>query len=53
MVILAFYAGTVIGVLIGMFLMALLHMSKGVEDQEAESLTNIDAPVKDRRPFLT
>jgi len=41
MVMLYFYAGTVIGVLIGVFVMALLRMAKDVEDQKAEDLTNI------------
>ena len=37
----AFFGGTVIGALIGVFVMAVLRMSKDVEDQKAEDLTNI------------
>ncbi len=38
MAMLAFYAGTVIGVLIGVVLMALLSMAKDVEQQEEEDI---------------
>jgi Protein of unknown function (DUF3789) len=37
----AFCAGTFIGALIGVFVMALIRMAKDVEDQKAEDLTNI------------
>ena len=40
MVMLDFYAGTVIGLLIGMFIKALLLTAKDA-DQKAEDLTNI------------
>jgi predicted membrane-bound spermidine synthase len=41
MVVVVFYAGTVIGALIGVVVMALLRMAKDVEEQKAEDLTNI------------